>query len=181
SRVIGDSVNSQDVTDQYVDLEAQHRNLQATRDAYQKLLDRATSVADIITLTREVNNIQTQMDQIEGRQRIISRQSAISTITLALSPLGATPAPGPRPLPLPAEAARQAWAALVTALQGLSVVLIWMAVLLPLPAAAIWLGWTLFSRVSQRAHHTAGSTTNLSKSDSGARRRPSAVAWLHPS
>ncbi|MFI5270109.1 MAG: DUF4349 domain-containing protein, partial [Chloroflexota bacterium] len=101
TRVLNDTVSSQDITEQYVDLDAQYRNLQATRDAYQKLLDKATAVSDIISLTREVANIQTQMDQIKGRQTLLSRQSAISTITLSLSPVGAGPLPNPRPLPKP--------------------------------------------------------------------------------
>ncbi len=73
--VLNDTVSSQDVTDQYIDLDAQYRNLQATRDAYQKLLDKATAISDVITLTREVGNIQTQMDQIKGRQNLLQKQS----------------------------------------------------------------------------------------------------------
>src|SRR5438477_262409 len=64
THVLTDTVSGQDVTDQYIDLDAQYRNLSATHDAYQKLLEKATTVSDIITLTREVANIQTQMDQI---------------------------------------------------------------------------------------------------------------------
>jgi hypothetical protein len=151
SRVLADTVNTQDVTDQYIDLDAQYRNLQATRDAYQKLLDKATAVQDIITLTREVASIQTQMDQIQGRKNLLSRQSGVATITLTLTPPGA-PQPGPRPLPQPAQAASDAWQALLTGLRGLAVVLIWMAVLLPLPALALaggWLAWRRLGRPAQ--------------------------------
>ena len=149
TRVLSDSASSQDVTEQYVDLDAQYRNLQATRDAYQKLLDKATAVSDIITLTREVAGIQTQMDQIKGRQNLLSRESAISTINLSLSPIGAAPLPNPRPLPRPAQAAQQAWQALLVGLQGLAVVLIWMAILLPIPAVALGVGWVIFRRMSR--------------------------------
>ena len=149
TRVLTDTVSAQDVTEQYVDLDAQYRNLQATRDAYQKLLDKATAVSDIITLTREIGTIQTQMDQIKGRENLLSRESGISTITLSLSPVGAAPLPGPRPLPRPMEAAQQAWQALLTGLQGMAVVLIWMGILLPIPTLALLAGWLVYRRVTR--------------------------------
>lgn len=148
SRVLSDTVSAQDVTEQFVDLDAQYRNLQSTRDAYQKLLDKATAVSDIVTLTREVATIQTQMDQIKGRQNVLSRQSAMSTITLSLSPVGA-PSPNPKPLPKPMQAAQDAWQALMAGLQGLAVVLIWMAILLPVPALALGIGWLVYRRVTR--------------------------------
>jgi hypothetical protein len=157
SHVLNDTINSQDVTDQYVDLDAQYRNLSTTRDAYQKLLDKATAVSDIISLTREVANIQTQMDQIKGRQNLLSRQSAISTINLSLSPVGASPLPGPRPLPKPLQAAQDAWQTLQAGLQGLAVVLIWMAVLLPIPAIVLGGGWLVYRRVTRPAYQAEAS------------------------
>jgi len=153
THVVNDTVNSQDVTEQYTDLDAQYRNLAATRDAYQKLLDKAVAVSDIVTLTREVASIQTQMDQVKGRQNLLSRQSAISTITLSLAPVGASPS-GPQPLPRPLQAAQDAWAALQAGLQGLAVVLIWMGILLPIPALALGLAWLIYRRVTRPAHPT---------------------------
>src|SRR5581483_5949933 len=147
SRVLVDTVSGQDVTDQFIDLDAQYRNLQATREAYQKLLDKATSVQDIITLTREVGNLQTQLDQIKARQNLLSRQSGVSTIALTLTPLGAPS--GARPLPRPMQAASAAWQALFTALQGFAVVLIWAAILLPLPALVLFGGWMLYRRAAR--------------------------------
>ncbi|HLY67205.1 MAG TPA: DUF4349 domain-containing protein [Chloroflexota bacterium] len=158
TRAVNDTVSSQDVTEQYSDLDAQYRNLQATRDAYQKLLDKATAVSDIITLTREVASIQTQMDQIKGRQNLLGRQSAISSINLSLSPVGAS-LPGPRPLPKPMQAAQDAWQALETGLQGMAVVLIWMAILLPIPVLALGGGWLLYRRTTRpAAGYDPGST-----------------------
>jgi len=150
SHVLNDTVSSQDVTDQFIDLDAQYRNLQATRDAYQKLLDKATAVSDIITLTREVATIQTQMDQIKGRQNVLAHQSELSSITLSLSPVGATPAPKPGPLPKPVQAAQQAWQALLAGLQGFAVVLIWMGILLPIPAVLLLAGWLIYRRATRR-------------------------------
>jgi Domain of unknown function (DUF4349) len=146
THVLADTVATQDVTDQYVDLDAQYRNFQATRDAFQKLLDKATATQDIISLTREVANIQTQMDQIKARQNLLSRQSGVATINLTLTPQGA-PQPGPKPLPRPVQAATDAWQTLLTGLQGLAVVLIWIAILLPLPAAVLLGGWRAYRRL----------------------------------
>ncbi|MBV9120278.1 MAG: DUF4349 domain-containing protein [Chloroflexi bacterium] len=155
-----DTVNSQDVTEQFVDLDAQYRNLQATRDAYQKLLDKASAVSDVITLTREIASIQTQMDQIQGRKNLISRQAAVSTINLTLLPAGASASPSPKPLPGPEQAATQAWNVLRTAGQGLEVALIWMAILLPLPALLLAAGWFGVRRVSRPRLAQAESNSN---------------------
>ena len=149
SAPLNDTVNAQDVTQQYVDLQAEYQNLQASRDAYQRLLNKATAVADIITLTQELATIQTRMDQITSRQRILSRQAAMSTITLSLAPVGANPVIGPRPLPGPVQAAQEAWQALLTGLRGLAVVLIWMGILLPIPAAIVGGGWLAYRRLSR--------------------------------
>jgi len=154
SPVLNDSVNSQDVTEQFVDLQAQFNNLQRTRDAYQGLLSKATSVADIITLTRELNTVQTQMDQIQGRQNLISRQAAVSTINLSLTPVGVASIGGPAPLPDPAQAAKQAWQALLTGLQGLAVVLIWLAILTPIPVALAIGGWIIYRRLTNAPRPT---------------------------
>jgi hypothetical protein len=150
TRVLNDTVSAQDVTEQFVDLEAQYRNLQTTRDAYQRLLDKATAVSDIVTLTREVASIQTQMDQIKGRQNVLTRQSRDSTITLSISPVGAGPQATPRPLPKPVQAAQQAWQALLIGLQGFAVVLIWMAILLPVPTLVLVGGWLVYRRLTAR-------------------------------
>lgn len=156
THVVNDTVSSQDVTAQYIDLDAQYRNLQTTRDAYQKLLDKSTTVSDIVTLTREIANIQTHMDQLKGRENLISRQAAVSTINLSLSPVGASVQPGPKPLLEPALAVQQAWSALLAGLQGMAVVLIWMGILLPIPAAVLVGGWLVYRRVTRIQPGSAG-------------------------
>ncbi|MHB8620034.1 MAG: DUF4349 domain-containing protein [Chloroflexota bacterium] len=146
-----DSVSSQDVTGQYVDLQARYTNLRTTRDAYQALLKKATSIADVITLTREIGNVQTQMDEIKGRENLLSRQAGVSNINLSLSPVGANPEPGPRPLPGPGQAAAAAWHALLTGLRGLAVGLIWTAIILPLPALVVLGAWLVYRRLARPA------------------------------
>jgi hypothetical protein len=159
TRVLNDAVNAQDVTEQFIDLDAQYRNLQATRDAYQKLLDKATAVSDIITLTREVSSIQTQMDQIQGRQNVLKRGAQWSNISLSLAPVGTSVAQ-PSSLPQPQQALGQAWNALLIGLRAVAVGLIWMAILLPLPALVLAIAWFSYRRIHRRpGYQPAGSNS----------------------
>lgn len=151
SHVVVDTVSGQDVTQQYQDIQAQLQNLRASRDAYQSLLSKATKIGDVIALTRELTNVQTQMDELQGRQQYLSQRAAVSTINLILQPLSAGSMSGTAGGIDPAGAAGQAWQALLNGLRGLAVGLIWLAVLAPLPSILVLGGWLVLRRVRRPA------------------------------
>ncbi|MGB8707111.1 MAG: DUF4349 domain-containing protein, partial [Dehalococcoidia bacterium] len=55
--VPNESTNSQDVTEQYTDLQAQLRNYEATEAQYLELLKKAEKVEDILAVQRELSNV----------------------------------------------------------------------------------------------------------------------------
>lgn len=129
-RVDSESSNSQDVTEEFTDLQARKTNLEVTEEALQELLkerQRVGTTADILEVYRELTNIRGQIEQIEGRLRYLANQSALSTITANLVPDVLY-----QPISVagwePQGVAKEALQALVAALQGLANVAIWLVI-----------------------------------------------------
>ncbi|MCB0213057.1 MAG: DUF4349 domain-containing protein, partial [Anaerolineae bacterium] len=126
-RVERENSSTQDVTEEFTDLQARKTNLEFTEEALQQLLEerqRVGSTSDILEVYRELTSIRGQIEQIEGRLRYLSNQSALSTITIQL-----TPDVLYQPVSIagwqPQGVAKEALQSLVAALQGLINVLIW--------------------------------------------------------
>ena len=83
-KVTTETSGSQDVTEEYVDLTSNLRNLQASESAILKLMDKATQIQDILALQRELTNVRGQIERIQGRKTYLERRSDMATITLGL-------------------------------------------------------------------------------------------------
>jgi len=75
---------SQDVTEEYTDLEAQLHNLEATEAQYLALLDRAETVEDILAVQRELSNVRGQIERVKGRMQYLERTSDMALIEVSL-------------------------------------------------------------------------------------------------
>jgi len=89
-RVERENGNSQDVTEEYSDLGAQLRNLEATEKELLELLatvrERTGKAEDILAVHRELTNIRGQIEQLKGRMQYLERTSAMSAVTIDLTP-----------------------------------------------------------------------------------------------
>ena len=110
-RVVSENTGSQDVTEEYVDLDAQLRNLEATETQYLNLLNRADTVEDVLKVQRELSSVRGQIERIKGRLQYLERTSAMSVITVHLSP-----ATNPKPLVDPGWSASESSKAAVRSL-----------------------------------------------------------------
>jgi hypothetical protein len=115
-RVTTDTVEGQDVTEEFVDLESRERNLLAAEESLLALYDRAESVEDTLTVERELTDIRGQIEEVQGRIRYLERRTATSEIVLHLEPVVA-PAPAKEPWSAYSVAAR-AWVASLDVLQA---------------------------------------------------------------
>ncbi|MCA1646351.1 MAG: DUF4349 domain-containing protein [Chloroflexi bacterium] len=116
-KVTTEASGSQDITEEYVDLGSNLRNLQASETAILKLMDKATQIQDVLTLQRELTNVRGQIERIQGRKTYLERRSDMATITLALRlpPLETTrPTGGWDPLGV----AARGWQASLAVLRG---------------------------------------------------------------
>ena len=83
-KVPNESTSSQDVTEEYTDLQAQLRNLEATEAQYLELLKKAEKVEDILAVQRELCNVRGQIEQIKGRIQYLERTSDMALIEVNL-------------------------------------------------------------------------------------------------
>ena len=75
---------SQDVTDEYFDLQSRLRNQQATEGALIRLLDRAESVEHALAVQRELSSVQENVERLLGRIELLEETAAYSLITVNL-------------------------------------------------------------------------------------------------
>ncbi len=80
-----EQVGGQDVTSQFVDLQARLRNWQAQETVLLRLMNQSTSIKDSLSVQNELQNVQLQIEEIEGRLRVLGDQTAMATITLNLA------------------------------------------------------------------------------------------------
>ena len=164
-RVLDENASGEDVTDQYVDLQSQLQNLEATRARVQEFLKDAKTVDEALRINQQLSDIEGQIEQIKGRMNYLADRSSFSTITVNFEPefpvLTPTPTPTitptstPRPTltPVPwkpGETYSDAKRAVTVAYQGIVDFLIWLVVvILPIllpPALILWGLWRVIAR-----------------------------------
>lgn len=91
--VVGRSVTADDVSEEFHDLEVQLGNLRATRTRLQEFLGKATGIADMLTVERELERVGKEIDRIEGRLEFLRTRATMSVISVAMSPKPKVAAP----------------------------------------------------------------------------------------
>lgn len=74
-------IRAQDVTDEFVDLQARLKNAYAIRDKLTDLLSRA-AVKDALDIERELGRVTEEIERMEGKLKLLRDQIAFSTITV---------------------------------------------------------------------------------------------------
>jgi len=82
--VLSEDVSSYEVTMQLVDLEARLKNLRASESAFLALLNRASSVSDIVVVQAELSRVQGDIEAFEAQRAALADQVAMSSINLTL-------------------------------------------------------------------------------------------------
>ncbi|MGD9780590.1 MAG: DUF4349 domain-containing protein [Kiritimatiellia bacterium] len=82
--VLSRRVASEDVTEQYVDVEARLKNKVVLRDRLRKLLDQATEVKDVLAIETELNRVQGDVDSMEARIKSLKGRIDYATLDLRL-------------------------------------------------------------------------------------------------
>jgi hypothetical protein len=124
TEVISESQDAQDVTEQYVDLEAQLTNLQALEVELRALLTEVRQQPDadpdkLLRVFNEISIVRGQIEQIQGQLNYLDDVVALAALDVSLSP---TPAVVPivEDTWEPVEVARDALRSLVAGLQGMA-------------------------------------------------------------
>lgn len=83
-RVRSRNVSTQDVSEQFYDLQTRLDTRKILRDRLQSYLAQAKNMEDLLHIERELNSTLTEIESMEGRMRRLSNQIDYSTITVDL-------------------------------------------------------------------------------------------------
>ena len=147
-RVQDETASGEDVTDQYVDLQSQLKNYQATRDRIRGFLEQAQTVEEALKVNEQLAAVEAEIERIQGQINYLAGRSAFSTIAVNvepdLPPLVAAPEPTPEVWSARATFA-EASAALQLVAQRFADLLIWFGVvILPFILLMLLVAWPVW-------------------------------------
>jgi hypothetical protein len=99
SKVDSESSQATEVTEEYTDLQARLRNLEATEARYIELLAVAKTIDEILPIQDRINSTRLEIEQAQGRLSVLNDITELATITVQLSLL-----------PVSARGGDQGWA-----------------------------------------------------------------------
>ena len=94
--VLAQSVGTQDVSAQLIDLDARLRSLRAQEQRLLELLAGAQDLDQVLLLEGELARVRTTIEQLAGEQQFLEEQVALSTITVEVLNSAASSTPAPR-------------------------------------------------------------------------------------
>ncbi len=84
--VTSERITGKDVTEEYIDLEARLKQHRALEAQLMEIMKSADGVADAIAVQRELTNVRTEIERLEGRRRFLENQASLSTISVTIQP-----------------------------------------------------------------------------------------------
>lgn len=144
----------QDVTEEFVDLEARLNNLKASEAQFLEIMKKATKIEDILAVQTQLTYVRGEIESYEGRMKYLSESAKLSTLTVYLSTDPAT-------LPLadddetwkPFATLKDAFRSLLDFGKGLVEAGIWVVVYIPallIGAVLIWVIVKIIKRIFRR-------------------------------
>ena len=79
-----ENTESQDVTEEYIDLQARLHNLEATEAQYLALMEKAETVEEILKVQQALSGVRGEIERIEGRITYLERTSDMARIEISL-------------------------------------------------------------------------------------------------
>lgn len=128
SLVISETVSGQDVTEEYIDLEAQLKNKYAEEEQYLEILDRALTIEDILKVTERLSWVRAEIERLEGRLKYLENLTDMSTITSYLEEEKRVEIPVEKWRPL--DTIRNAFRAGIAGFQVIADALIWIGMII---------------------------------------------------
>lgn len=84
SRVIQEKITGQDVTEEFIDIEARIKTQKALESQFLEIMKQAHKVADALEVQRQIAEVRTEIEKLEGRKRFLENRASLSTITVNL-------------------------------------------------------------------------------------------------
>ena len=84
SRVLQEKMTGQDVTEEFIDLEARIKTQKALELQFLEIMKQASKVPDALEVQRQIAEVRTEIEKLEGRKRFLENRASLSTITVNL-------------------------------------------------------------------------------------------------
>ncbi len=78
-------ITTEDVTEEFIDLEARLHNQERLEQQFLVILGQAKKVDEALGVQRELATVRTEIERLEGRRRFLEHETALATITLSLT------------------------------------------------------------------------------------------------
>ncbi|MEV3921906.1 DUF4349 domain-containing protein [Actinomadura coerulea] len=130
------SQQAEDVTGEVADVDARVRSAKAALESFRKLLDRADSVGEIMSIEQEISQREADLEALQARQKSLAHRTQFATVTVTLVSKAAPPAEE-EPRGGFTGGLRNGWHAFTAFVGGVAAVLGW---LLPFLVAAAVIG-----------------------------------------
>ncbi|HLE76825.1 MAG TPA: DUF4349 domain-containing protein [bacterium] len=75
-------IGGQDVTEEFVDLQARIRNLERHEQRLLSFMDRATKVSDLLAIEEQLARVRGEIEQLTGRLRFLERSADLASIAV---------------------------------------------------------------------------------------------------
>ena len=84
THVVQEKITGQDVTEEFIDLEARIKTQKALEGQFLEIMKRASKVEDALEVQRQIAEVRTEIEKLEGRKRFLENRASLSTITVTL-------------------------------------------------------------------------------------------------
>ncbi|MGC9444166.1 MAG: DUF4349 domain-containing protein [Candidatus Methanospirareceae archaeon] len=139
--VTSQHISGEDVTEEYIDLQARLNNSGRQEQRLREILERAETVEEILEVERELERVRSEIEQMTGRITYLENRIELATITVSLyEPEPITQSWGIR------DALRAAFAGFVAVIRGLIIAVGYVLPILIL----LGLGWIIRSIIVRR-------------------------------
>lgn len=143
--VEGEEVSGEDVTAEFVDLDARLRNWEAQETVLLGLMAETNTIDESLKVQRALQDVQLAIEEIRGQLRVIDDQTSLSTISVSMSEPGVPVAADPDPDGVPSVS--EAWdLALKGFLAVIATVVIGIGYALPFVIVGL-IAWAIIRRV----------------------------------
>ena len=144
------SESSQDVTAEYVDLEARLASLEQQRQRLDELAAKAESLEDLLAIEQQRSEVQYQIESYIGQMNVLQDQISYSTVEVYLDEVTELTPQSPSFLSRVGSAFRGSWNGFVSVVQELVIGLIYLLPFLVVAAVVIVLVMLLARRAARK-------------------------------
>lgn len=149
-KVVSENLSGRDVTDEYENLDERLRILQSNKERLEEIMGAATTVEEILTVQEKIFTLQDRIDNIVGRQKYLEQTAKTAKIAIYLSTDELALPYSPQEPWRPQVIFKLAVRSLLTNLQRLGTLSIWLAVYAVVAVPLAIIVYLIYNRYQHR-------------------------------